>query len=124
MDKLLSTVESFQQPSKIADIERRLLGVVLREENIEKIEQIRDEFNVKRLDDEEAMLDSENNTKEDSGMLFDRNEIRKMDEKEEDPTHNGDTTAQDKECISGILELIEKEVQVDSSEQTSTIQVM
>lgn len=43
MERLLGTVGSMKQPDRVADIERRLLGVVLKEENVEKIEKIREE---------------------------------------------------------------------------------
>ena len=43
MEKLLDTVGSLNQPNRVADVERRLLGLVLKEENVEKIEKIRHE---------------------------------------------------------------------------------
>ena len=94
MERLLDTVGSLQQPNKVADIERRLLGVVLKEENVEKIEKIRNEcrtggkgkldqgqFKMSRVDEERFVEEGES-TMDNDEVVFEEIERKEICVKE------------------------------------------
>ena len=108
MQRLLTTVERLQEPTKIADIERKLLGAVLKEENIERIEQIRGEY--KGIGDSRMDVQEECNQKQ----------TETETETEDKPNMGVNKLNQTKEtdCIAtkdtGAKECCEKEIQVNT----------
>ena len=107
MQRLLTTVESLQQPNKIVDIERKLLGVVLKEDNIEKIEQIREECSGKGIRVNTTVVQNEPINGQIGKEQLSMNENKQIGKKQK---LYGDTV----EIGNGAKECCEKEIQVNT----------
>ena len=118
MERLLTTIDNLQQPNRIADIERKLLGVVLKEENIDKIEQIREEYKRNGDDIANNSIDNESSEKQ-----LGNNTQKQLN------NDNIQTQYRDGNCVTDtdigniVKECCEKYVQIDIVEGNTLEQV-
>ncbi|KAI6648892.1 hypothetical protein LOD99_6965 [Oopsacas minuta] len=115
MQRVLTAVSSLQQHNRRAEIERKLLGVVLKEDDIEKIEEIRGEYNNRKLKVEKR----QDNTKRQVEQVICTTDERGSNE-------YCDVTVTDYSLIARIKREINKqicvkEVQIDCVEEDGDI---